>query len=149
MKKSLNFAILVTVFSFLFFAAKAQNEGAIRMPEAGTDNNLYVEQAKIAEEVVPTTYQVSTKEVADKKQMEKKEIIRKVNDLKTTTKVVKADRIKKNLKAEKTTVSQNVKIAIILIAVGVILSVVPNFTFWFLGLILVVVGLVLLLLEIL
>jgi hypothetical protein len=50
MKKSLNFAILVTVFSFLFFAAKAQNEGAIRMPEAGTDNNLYVEQAKIAEE---------------------------------------------------------------------------------------------------
>jgi hypothetical protein len=86
MKKSLNFAILVTVFSFLFFAAKAQNEGAIRMPEAGTDNNLYVEQAKIAEEVVPTTYQVSTKEVADKKQMEKKEIIRKVNDLKTTPK---------------------------------------------------------------
>ena len=149
MKKSLNFAILVTVFSFLFFAAKAQNEGAIRMPEAGTDNNLCVEQVKIAEEVVPTTYQVSTKEVADKKQMEKKEIIRKVNDLKTTTKVVKADRIKKNLKAEKTTVSQNVKIAIILIAVGVILSVVPNFTFWFLGLILVVVGLVLLLLEIL
>jgi uncharacterized membrane protein len=62
---------------------------------------------------------------------------------------VKADRIKKNLKAEKTTVSQNVKIAIILIAVGVILSVIPNFTFWFLGLILVVVGLVLLLLEIL
>jgi hypothetical protein len=149
MKKSLNFAILVTVFSFLFFAAKAQNEGAIRMPEAGTDNNLYVEQAKIAEEVVPTTYQVSTKEVADKKQMEKKEIIRKVNDLKTTTKVVKADRIKKNLKAEKSGLSQNVKIAIILIAVGVILSVVPNFTFWFLGLILVVVGLVLLLLEIL
>jgi len=149
MKKSLNFAILVAVFSFLFFAAKAQNEGAIRMPEAGTDNNLCVEQVKIAEEVVPTTYQVSTKEVADKKQMEKKEIIRKVNDLKTTTKVVKADRIKKNLKAEKTTVSQNVKIAIILIAVGVILSVIPNFTFWFLGLILVVVGLVLLLLEIL
>jgi hypothetical protein len=98
---------------------------------------------------VPTTYQVSTKEVADKKQMEKKEIIRKVNDLKTTTKVVKADRIKKNLKAEKSGLSQNVKIAIILIAVGVILSVVPNFTFWFLGLILVVVGLVLLLLEIL
>jgi hypothetical protein len=81
--------------------------------------------------------------------MEKKEIIRKVNDLKTTTKVVKADRIKKNLKAEKSGLSQNVKIAIILIAVGVILSVVPNFTFWFLGLILVVVGLVLLLLEIL
>jgi hypothetical protein len=149
MKKSLNFAILVTVFSFLFFAAKAQNEGAIRMPEAGTDNNLCVEQVKIAEEVVPTTYQVSTKEVADKKQMEKKEIIRKVNDLKTTTKVVKADRIKKNLKAEKSGLSQNVKIAIILIAVGVILSVIPNFTFWFLGLILVVVGLVLLLLEIL
>jgi len=149
MKKSLNFAILVMAFSFLFFAAKAQNEGAIRMPEAGTDNNLCVEQVKIAEEVVPTTYQVSTKEVADKKQMEKKEIIRKVNDLKTTTKVVKADRIKKNLKAEKSGLSQNVKIAIILIAVGVILSVIPNFAFWFLGLILVVVGLVLLLLEIL
>jgi len=145
MKKILNLTILVAVFSFLFLTANAQNEGAVRMPEADTDNNVYVEQVKATEEVVPTSFQVpTTKEITDKK-----EIISKVNDLKTTTKVVKADRIKKNLKAEKSGLSQNVKIAIILIAVGVILSVIPDFAFWFLGLILVVVGLVLLLLEIL
>lgn len=144
MKKKFNLAILIAVFSFLFFAAHAQNEGAVRMMEVEVDNHTYVEQPKPAEESI--SYQAPAKEVSEKKLAEKKEVIKKVNDLKANAKVVKADRIKKNLKAEQTAASKNVKIAIILIVVGAILTIFP--VLWIIGLILVLVGLVILLLEI-
>ena len=143
MKRKLNLSILVAVFSFLFFAANAQNESAVRMPATELTDN-YLEEAKTAPETVVNNN--SSKEVIEKKAIEKKEVIKKVNELKADAKVVKADRIKKNLKVEQTTVSQNVKIAIILIVVGAILSIFP--ILWIIGLILVLVGLVLLLLEI-
>ena len=139
MKKKFNLAILVAAFSFLFFAAHAQNEGAVRMLEAEVDNYTYVEQPKSSEEVV--SHQAPAKEVS-----EKKLAVKKVNDLKAKAKVIKADRIKKNLKAEQTTASKNVKLAIILIVMGAILTIFP--ILWIIGLILVLVGLVILLLEI-
>lgn len=147
MKKKLNLAILAAAFSFLFFAAHAQNEGAVRMMEIEVDNHTYVEQPKSVEEAV--YHQTPTKEVSEKKLPEKKEVIKKVNDLKANAKIVKADRIKKNLKkAEQTTVSKNIKIAIILIVIGAILTIFPALWIIGIGVILVVVGLVILLLEI-
>jgi hypothetical protein len=146
MRKKFNLTILVVVFSFVFFAAKAQNEGAIRMPISEV-TETYEEQPKTAPEVVVNNN--ISKEVIVKKAIEKKEVIKKVNELKADAKVVKADRIKKNLKSEQTSISQNAKIAIILIVIGIVLSVIPNFALWFIGLILVLIGLVLLLLEIL
>lgn len=143
MKKKLNFSILVAVFSFLFFTANAQNEGAIRMPMSEL-TETYEEQPKITSEA---SLNNASKEVVEKKAIEKREVIKKVNELKTNNKIVKAKRIKKNLKVEQTSVSQNVKIAIILIAIGAILTIFP--VIWYLGVILVVVGLVILLLEIL
>ncbi|GAB4124445.1 MAG: hypothetical protein OHK0045_11670 [Raineya sp.] len=144
MKKKLSLPILVAIFSFLFFAANAQDESAVRMPTTELTEANIIEAPKIITETIPnSTYQ---KEVSEQKTIEKKEVIKKVNNLKANAKILKNDRIKKNLKAEQSTVSQNVKIAIVLIVIGAILTIFP--ILWIIGLILVLVGLILLLLEI-
>lgn len=144
MRKKFNLITLVAAFSFVFFAANAQNEGAIRMPISEV-TETYEEQPKSTPEFVANHN--TSNEVVAKKAIEKKEVIKKVNELKADAKVVKADRIKKNLKVEDTTAaSKNVKIAIILIVVGAILTIFP--ILWIIGLVLVLVGLVILLLEI-
>ncbi|MCS6795642.1 MAG: hypothetical protein RMJ97_07340 [Raineya sp.] len=69
------------------------------------------------------------------------------NNATTLKKVVKAERIKKNLKNDAGSLSRNMVIGIILVAVGVVFSVLPNL--WIVGVILVIIGLVLILLELL
>ncbi|MCS6796819.1 MAG: hypothetical protein NZ516_12760 [Raineya sp.] len=59
----------------------------------------------------------------------------------------KVERIKKNLKNDAVSLSRNMLIGIILVAVGIIFSVLP--ILWIIGVILVIVGLVLILLELL
>lgn len=158
MRKLAKLCSLAIAFGISFGVANAQDtEGAARMGATEYTTIAVEPEKKVVEpekkqEVVSATKEtpIVVEKAKTPKVVEAPQENLEIKTLNTSKKVVKGERILKNLKPEKkeqVNVSGKVKIAIILIAIGIILSILP--LLWFVGVILVVVGLVLLLLELL
>jgi hypothetical protein len=158
MRKLAKLYSLAIAFGISFGVANAQDtEGAARMGATEYTTIAVEPEKKVVEpekkqEVVSATKEtpIVVEKAKTPKVVEAPQENLEIKTLNTSKKVVKGERILKNLKPEKkeqVNVSGKVKIAIILIAIGIILSILP--LLWFVGVILVVVGLVLLLLELL
>jgi hypothetical protein len=151
MRKLAKLYSLAIAFGISFGVANAQDtEGAARM--GAIEGTTIVVEPEKKQEVVSATKEtpIIVEKAKTPKVVETPQENLEIKTLNTSKKVVKGERILKNLKPEKkeqVNVSGKVKIAIILIAIGIILSILPSL--WFVGVILVVVGLVLLLLELL
>lgn len=141
MRKSHFLFVILLMFLFVGQTIAQNIEGAARM-DAMTAENLSAEKANTEKSIVSNS-------VSTVKPLEKTAPIEISNAPLTTNKVVKGERIKKNLKpsnqseASKLGLGKLGVVGLILIIVGIILLIV----FWPVGVIFTIIGLVLLLLE--
>jgi len=153
MKKLLKLYSLALALGLSYSVANAQNttEGAARMPETeGTTIVVETEKKVIAPKENSVVVTENKAKVAKSVDVNTETV--EFKDLKTTKKIVKGDRIKKHLKPQKedkTNISKNVKLGLILILIGLVLSAIFWGGLYWLGGIFVLVGLIIIILDLL
>ncbi|KOY87442.1 hypothetical protein AD998_16015 [bacterium 336/3] len=154
MKKLLKLYSLALAFGLSYSVANAQvtnNEGAARMPETeGT--NIIVENEKKAVITAKENHTIVVEnKVKTAKTVETNTEVIEFKNLNTTKKIVKGDRIKRHLKPEKkeqTNLSKNGKLGLIFVIVGLVFMLVLWAAgLWYLGSVLLTIGLIILLLD--
>jgi hypothetical protein len=148
MKKLLKLYSLALTFGLSYSVANAQTEGAARMPE--TEGTTIVVEKTTASPKENNTVIFESKAKPAKTVETNTENIEYKN-LDAPKKIVKGDRIKKHLKPEKkeqTNTSKNVKLGLILIIIGLVFMLLLwAGGLWYLGSLLVTIGLIIILLD--
>ncbi|MCU0438690.1 MAG: hypothetical protein MUC49_12335 [Raineya sp.] len=152
MKKLLKLYSLALAFGLSYSVANAQTtEGAARMPE--TEGTTIIVETEKKAVVTPkdNNIVVSENKVKPAKTVETNTEVTEFKSLNATKKIIKGDRIKKHLKPEKkdqTNMSKYTKLGLILAIVGLVFMLVLwGAGLWYLGSLLLTVGLILILLD--